>query len=92
MRIKDPRPLEPSYPGRRRRRRDNLIYVVEERPTYVVQKNRWYYPSYWRYSNWWYPRRWYSHWFYEGFQNERNMNCSMLIVLLLILLVVYFSK
>ena len=97
-------PLEPSYPGSRGpyggrhhwrrhywRRGRRPIYVVEETPTYAVPTSYWQYPSRWSYPLW-YPSRWYSSWFYEHFQNERNMNCGILAVLCLLILMGYFSK
>ena len=100
-------PLRPSYPGspgryggrrhwRHHRRHPyhrggQSFYVVEERPTYAVQRSPWYYPTRWNYPTW-YPPRWYSSWFYEGFQTERNMGCGILAVLCLLILIGYFSK
>ena len=97
-------PLEPSYPGslghyggrhhwRRRhwRRGRRPIYVVEESPTYAVPTSHWRYPSRWNYPQW-YPSRWYSSWFQEHFQSERNMSCGILAVLCLLILIGYFSK
>jgi len=97
-------PLRPSYPGspgryggRHHRRHPpyhrgrQSFYVVEERPTYAVQKSPWYYPTRWRYPTW-YPPRWYSSQFYEGFQSERNMSCGILAVLCLLIMIGYISK
>jgi hypothetical protein len=58
------------------------VYVIQEQPSYNVPV-----------SHWWYPNSWYpSSWFHEGFQMERNMNCSMLSILCLLILVCYCSK
>ena len=103
-----PEPLEPSYPGQDRRYGGNRRYWRNrffrhpyfrypyfrypeyrrryyQQPVYVVKEVP-------RESHWWYPSTWYHSLFYEGFQNERNMNCGMLLVLCLIILVSYFSK
>lgn len=47
------------------------VYVVRDNPTYY-----WYNPGYW-FNGYW----------FEGFQNERNFNCSFLLVLILILVI-----
>ena len=58
------------------------VYVIQEQPTYNVPV-----------SHWWYPNSWYPpSWFHEGFQVERNMNCSILSILCLLILVGYYSK
>ena len=96
-------PLKPSYPGsygryggrhprrfwrrpygrrhydRRHYYRQQPVYVIQETPSVPV-------------SHWWYPSTWYHSLFYEGFQNERNMNCAMLSVLSLLILIAYCSK
>jgi hypothetical protein len=67
--------------------RQQPIYVIQEQPSYNVPVSHWWYPNSWNTSNW-YP----SSWFHEGFQMERNMNCSMLSILCLLILIGYCSK
>lgn len=73
----------PVYHHRHRRR-------YHRRPVYVVSE-----PTYYTSPHWWYryyPTTWFSRWYYEGFQNESKMNCSMLGTLCILLLVVYCLK
>lgn len=60
------------------------------RPVYVVAE-----PSYESSPYWWYryyPTSWISRWYYEGFQNESKMNCSMLATLTILLVILSYLK
>tara|TARA_B100001123_G_scaffold445100_1_gene595794 strand:- start:5 stop:316 length:312 start_codon:yes stop_codon:yes gene_type:complete len=91
------KPLEPTTHGRYRlggpvwhRRRRHGHGYNRRHPVYVVQE-----PIHYASPHWWhryYPTTWYSRWYYEGFQNETKMNCSMLSTLCILVLIIYCLK
>jgi hypothetical protein len=92
-------PLKPTTHGRyriggpvrhHRRHHSRHLRRYPRRPVYVVAE-----PSYESSPHWWYryyPTSWVSRWYYEGFQNESKMNCSMLATLTILLVIVSCLK
>ena len=68
----------------------NRHHSNRRQPVYVVQEPTYHTSPHWLHR--YYPTTWYSRWYYEGFQNEMKMNCSMLSTLCILVLIIYCLK